>query len=132
MLTPMVKWAQNDALIYLTVVLTDVTGPQVKITQDALSFVATGVGAQGENIYHLNIHFFDKISVEESSYDVLERNVTFRISKQNKDEEWPRLMKDNIKPVWLKIDFDKWKVCFFFTPKSLITQLSGQFVRIMC
>ena len=72
----------------------------------------TGVGAQGRNIYHLNIEFFDHISTEESSYEVLHRHVAFKIVKKHKDEEWPRLMKERSKPAWLKIDFEKWKVRF--------------------
>ena len=110
MLTPIVKWAQNKSTIDLTVVLTDVTNPQIDITEDSLSFVGTGVGAQGENMYQLSIDFFDYVSVCESSYEVLQRHVAFKIVKKDKQEEWPRLMKEKSKPAWLKIDFEKWKV----------------------
>ena len=41
MLTPIVKWAQNDDVIDITLLLTDVCDPVVEISQGALSF--TGI-----------------------------------------------------------------------------------------
>ena len=114
MLTPIVKWAQNGPIIDLTIVLTDVSNPEVRIAQSAISFTGVGVGAQGENMYHVDIDLFNNIVVEESSHHVQQRHVAFKLTKKDPEEEWPRLLRVKSKPSWLKIDFDKWKVLYLF------------------
>lgn len=108
MLTPVVKWAQNGSIIDLTIDLSDVKSPDIELTQDALHFRGFGHGAQGEDVYQVEISFYDVIDREKSSYNVSDRKVTFKLMKSG-DEEWPRLLKEKQKPVWLKVDFEKWK-----------------------
>ncbi|XP_057299973.1 very-long-chain (3R)-3-hydroxyacyl-CoA dehydratase-like [Hydractinia symbiolongicarpus] len=106
-LTPIVRWAQNGPTIDLTVDLIDVKKPKIVLDETTLEFRGFGHGAQGENIYQFNLEFFSKIDYKDSNYKVTERNVSFQLKKQVKGEEWPRLLKSEQKPGWLKVDFDK-------------------------
>ena len=39
----------------------------------------------------------------------MDRAVEFNLTKDGPALFWPRLTRDDPKPAWLRIDFDKWK-----------------------
>ena len=47
---------------------------------------------------------------QKSTYRVLDRNVEINLAKADKSDPWPRLTYNKQKPVWLRLDFDKWKL----------------------
>lgn len=109
-LSPIVRWAQNGPQIDITIDLSDVSNPQIDLTETSLNFAGYGHGGHGEDMYTVNFEFYNKIDYIDSTHVVTDRNVSFKIMKQVKSEEWPRLLKDTRKPAWLKIDFDKWLI----------------------
>ena len=55
------------------------------------------------------IEFFLPVDVDESSYEVRDREIRIAVKKKEADW-WPRLLYEQQKLPWLKIDFDRWKV----------------------
>ena len=63
MLTPIVKWAQNDDVIDITLLLTDVSDPVVEISQGALSFTGTELFKNYPPPPHLGGKYFGQNSL---------------------------------------------------------------------
>jgi len=117
-LTPFVYWAQTEGEITLRVDIqldglsTDGTvrkrsGPQVCIEDEEVEVTANGVGAQSGN-YHFVLKFYMPIDSQQSSYQVRDNGIQITLVKKEKDW-WPRLIYQQHKLPWLKIDFDRWK-----------------------
>ena len=61
-LTPQVKWAQNPEALSLTVCLSQIFKPEIKINGNTLEFLCSGVGAAGERRnYEFELEFFDHV-----------------------------------------------------------------------
>ncbi|XP_031564729.1 very-long-chain (3R)-3-hydroxyacyl-CoA dehydratase-like [Actinia tenebrosa] len=109
-LTPIVRWAQTKERLYLTIELSDVQYPTIDLNEDRLIFKAYGHGARGESNYQLEVNFLEPIDPSASSHSLLERYVDFSIAKcKGREFFWQRLVNQEKKPHWLKINFDKWK-----------------------
>eukprot|EP00795_Rhopilema_esculentum_P006024 gene6024-11395_t len=80
--------------------------PIIDISDENISFKCFGFGARGENYYDVSLDLFGKIDLEKSTHNVTDRCMTFSLAKVGKDS-WPRLLKNQQKPEWLKVDFDK-------------------------
>ena len=107
---PIICWAQNKEWLFLTLELTDVQYPAIELTSTRLVFQGFGHGARGEQQYHVDINFYKPVDVSGSTHKVLDRHVKFSIAKVSGEQEfWPRLLGDEQKPAWLKIDFDRWQ-----------------------
>lgn len=107
---PMVRWAQSKERLFLTLELTDVQYPAVELTSTRLVFQGFGRGARGEQQYHVDINFYKPVDITASNHKVLDRYVEFSIAKQaGQHEFWPRLIVDEQKPAWLKVNFDRWQ-----------------------
>ncbi|XP_078375292.1 very-long-chain (3R)-3-hydroxyacyl-CoA dehydratase-like [Oculina patagonica] len=107
---PIIRWAQSKERLFLTLELTDVQYPAVELTSSRLVFQGFGHGARGEHQYHVDINFYKPVDITASSHKVLERYVEFSIAKLPGEHEfWPRLIVDEQKPAWLKINFDRWQ-----------------------
>lgn len=107
---PIIRWAQSKESLFLTVELSDVQYPVVELTSTRLVFQGFGHGARGEQHYHVDINFYKPVDIKESSHKVLDRYVGFNIAKVAGEHEfWPRLLLDEKKPAWLKINFDRWQ-----------------------
>ncbi|XP_073244120.1 very-long-chain (3R)-3-hydroxyacyl-CoA dehydratase-like isoform X2 [Porites lutea] len=107
---PMVRWAQSKERLFLTLELTDVQYPAVELTSTRLVFQGFGHGARGEQQYHVDINFYKPVDITASNHKVLDRYVEFSIAKQaGQHEFWPRLIVDEQKPAWLKVNFDRWQ-----------------------
>lgn len=109
-LKPIIRWAQSKEKLFLTLELTDVQYPAVELTSNRLVFQGFGHGARGEHQYHVDINFYKPVDITASSHKVLERYVEFSIAKLPGEHVfWPRLIVDEQKPAWLKVNFDRWQ-----------------------
>ena len=107
--SPFVYWAQNDSTIFLRVDLRNVRQHNVAIIEEGIEVSATGLGGQGkETNYHFTIEFFLPVNPDESVYEVRETDIRINIRKKDQDW-WPRLLYEQKKLPWLKIDFDRWQ-----------------------
>ncbi|RUS17388.1 HSP20-like chaperone [Endogone sp. FLAS-F59071] len=106
-LAPEVLWAQRDNLIYLTIQVSDISEPIIKLDDKKLYF--KGKGEQEQRTYEVDLEFFGDVDPEASKQQLTARNLSFIIYKKGKHGFWPRLLKDKIKPHFLKTDFAKWR-----------------------
>lgn len=108
---PIIRWAQSKEKLFLTLELSDVQYPAVELTSTRLVFQGFGRGARGEQQYHVDLNFYRPVDIKASSHKVLDRYVEFSIAKLAGEHEfWPRLLADEQKPAWLKINFDRWQI----------------------
>ncbi|KAL8709226.1 MAG: hypothetical protein Q9220_005969 [cf. Caloplaca sp. 1 TL-2023] len=112
--TPEVTWAQRSSatdaeknFIYLTIAAPDI--PKIDVDLKATSLTFTGHSETKETTYHVELEFYAEIDVENSKTHHTSRDVFFTLrKKEQKEEYWPRLLKDSKKMHFLKTDFDKW------------------------
>ncbi len=128
-LSPLVYWAQTESHVYLRADLRDVHSHDVCIEEEEveLSAVAKGAGGDGNGYvnanlphvhglaicvpcrrYHFVIEFFLPVDKSDSDYEIRDRDIRFTFRKKEADW-WPRLLYENVKVPWLRIDFDKWQ-----------------------
>ena len=112
-LKPFVYWAQTETDVFLKVDVKKVEEkPNVCIEEEEIEFTAKGIGSQGDGLvqkYHFVIEFFLPVDPSRSVVDVVE-DKEVRICLKKKDPDWwPRLLYEQKKLAWLKIDFDKWR-----------------------
>lgn len=105
---PFVYWAQNRSYILLRVDLKDVKNPDVQVNENCVKCSTLGVGARGNLLYEFELELNANIDPLKSQYRVTPRQIDISLRKED-DEWWPKLTSSNIKPTWLKIDFDRWK-----------------------
>ena len=83
--------------------------PEVCIESDEIEVSAVGVGAQsGPSNYHFVLEFYLPVDTEKSSYQVRDNGIQITLVKKERDW-WPRLIYQQHKLPWLKIDFDRWR-----------------------
>lgn len=84
----------------------DCENPTVKVEKNKLEYSATTAdGSKYENTLEL----FGEVDVDQSKWHNHARGAEFVLIKSKQDEPyWPRLLKDNSKKHWLKVDFNKW------------------------
>uniref|UniRef100_UPI00398EEB4C very-long-chain (3R)-3-hydroxyacyl-CoA dehydratase n=1 Tax=Pristiophorus japonicus TaxID=55135 RepID=UPI00398EEB4C len=105
-LTPHVYWAQRHQELLLRVDLSDVQKPDIKITENTLSFRAHGHGAKGDNAYEFHLTFLETVNPE-PVFKATERQVNITVKKME-NRWWDRLTKQEKKPIFLAPDFDRW------------------------
>ncbi|KAM4748629.1 very-long-chain (3R)-3-hydroxyacyl-CoA dehydratase 3 isoform 2-T2 [Rhinophrynus dorsalis] len=103
-LTPQVYWAQRHHELYLRVELSDVQDPDITITDNVLHF--KGHGAKGVNTYEFSLEFFEPVKPKFLQRST-ERQVGLTV-KKSESRWWPRLTKQERKPLFLAPDFDRW------------------------
>ena len=81
--------------------------PEVCIESDEIEVSAVGVGAQSGN-YHFVLEFYLPVDTEKSSYQVRDNGIQITLVKKERDW-WPRLIYQQHKLPWLRIDFDRWR-----------------------
>uniref|UniRef100_A0A8C5M6U5 Very-long-chain (3R)-3-hydroxyacyl-CoA dehydratase n=1 Tax=Leptobrachium leishanense TaxID=445787 RepID=A0A8C5M6U5_9ANUR len=105
-LTPQVFWAQKHHELYLRVELSDVQNPDISISENVLYFKALGHGAKGVNTYEFSLEFLEPV-ISQVLQKSTHRHVTITL-KKNESKWWPRLTKQERKPLFLSPDFDRW------------------------
>ncbi|XP_015907584.2 prostaglandin E synthase 3 isoform X1 [Parasteatoda tepidariorum] len=104
--SPPVQWAERKNLVYVFFHVTDTKKPKIKLDTDKLYFRArNGEGQEFET----TLHFFKDVNVETSKYSVTDRGIDFILKKVEAGPYWNKLLKDNKKYPWLKIDFNRWR-----------------------
>jgi len=104
---PGCMWAQHPKHIILSIQLTDVNNPIIKVEPTKLYF--KGVGGTEKKEYEVEMEFFKKINVEKSKQAVRPREVSFILEKEEEGPYWDRLLAAKVKQPWLRIDFKNWK-----------------------
>ncbi len=107
--SPFVFWAQSDTHVYLKVDVKEVSRCHVRIEEEGVEFSAVGIGGHGQPMnYEFSVEFYLPVDAEASGYEVGEREVAIKLVKKESDW-WPRLLYEQKKLPWLKIDFDRWR-----------------------
>lgn len=99
-------WANQRKRILLTICLTDVTEPVIRLGRKKLYFKAAG-GCE-QKLYEVEMEFFKEIDIKRSRYDVRPREVTFILEKEA-EMSWERLLATSQKQPWLRVDFKNWR-----------------------
>ncbi|KAL1488427.1 hypothetical protein ABEB36_014900 [Hypothenemus hampei] len=107
-LSPFVYWAQNENKIFLKIDLKDVKNHTIDFESKFITFIGTGRGAYGYEQYNFTLQFFEKIKEKDSIVKINDYCINVTLIKQESGW-WPRLISTPQKPLWLKIDFDKWQ-----------------------
>jgi len=106
-LTPSVSWAQRPKIIFLTINVSDVENPEIKVEKDSLFF--KGNGGADKAAFELNMKFLKEVDPEATKYQVRPRCIEFALEKAEEGPYWERLLAEKTKQHWLKVDFGKWK-----------------------
>ncbi|XP_023340914.1 prostaglandin E synthase 3 isoform X2 [Eurytemora carolleeae] len=104
---PGCTWAQRPKHIILTICLTDVKDPVIKVEPGKLYF--KGVGGTEMKEHEVEMVFFKPIDVEKSKFGVRPREISFVLEKQEEGPYWDRLLETKVKQPWLRVDFKNWK-----------------------
>ncbi|KAL1434697.1 hypothetical protein MTO96_011402 [Rhipicephalus appendiculatus] len=66
------------------------------------------VGGPDSKPHQVTLRFLHPIKPEESRYVVRPRGTEFVLAKAEEGPFWKRLLQDDVKHHWLKVDFNKW------------------------
>jgi len=103
---PSAVWAQRKEVVFLSFLLHDVKGLDLKIEADKLHFS----GKSDDKQYSADLELFAEVDPEKSKYVVKDRLIDVTLQKKNTEAAfWPRLLKASGKAGWLKTDFGRWK-----------------------
>ncbi|KAF6217184.1 hypothetical protein GE061_001538 [Apolygus lucorum] len=107
--SPFVYWAQDAKNIYLKVDLKDIKDEKVTLSQETLVMSAYGIGAHGPSNYAFTLNFYGDLEAYDEVHQTKSSPRAFMFTlKKAHNSFWPRLIKHQQKPAWLKIDFDRW------------------------
>lgn len=101
------SWAQRKDLLFLTIGVDDCKNADLKVEDDKLYFKGTG-GADKRD-YEVTIEFFKDINSEKARRTPSDRVIQYVLPKKEAGPFWPRLLKQEKKVPWVKVDFEKWK-----------------------
>jgi len=107
-LCPFVYWAQSNKDISLRVDLKDVKDPDITIEEEEIEFSCIGTGSQGQQKYEFLLEFYLPVEKDSAVCTVYDREILIKVQKKDEDW-WPRLLYEQKKMPWLKIDFDRIK-----------------------
>jgi len=107
-LCPFVYWAQTNKDISLRVDLKDVKDPDITIEEEEIEFSCIGTGSQGQQKYEFLLEFYLPVDKDSAVCTVYDREILIKVQKKDEDW-WPRLLYEQKKMPWLKIDFDRIK-----------------------
>jgi prostaglandin-E synthase len=99
---PNIKWAQRKDKLFITIDATEVKDPKIDILDGR---ILKFEGSNSEHVYSLEIELYDEVVKEESKNILESRNIFLNIKKKTKGPYWPRLIKDNHKYNWIRVDW---------------------------
>ncbi|KAL3371417.1 hypothetical protein AABB24_008123, partial [Solanum stoloniferum] len=104
---PTIKWAQRSDKLFITVELPDAKNVKLKLEPEGKFLFSATAGA--DNVpYEVDLDLFDKINVDESKSSTTSRSIVYLVKKAE-EKWWSRLIKqEGLRPVFLKVDWDKW------------------------
>ncbi|CAG9765409.1 unnamed protein product [Ceutorhynchus assimilis] len=106
--SPFVYWAQNENKLFLKIDLKDVQQPLIDVDEKLISFDGLGRGALGTKEYSFKLNLFEGINSKEKNVKITDNCINITLNK-TQPGWWPRLTSTPQKPIWLKIDFNKWQ-----------------------
>ncbi|KAF8072731.1 P23-1 [Scenedesmus sp. PABB004] len=113
-LIPTVKWAQREAVVYLTIDVQDSKEPKLEVTNSEdgknghLTYRATASGGVEDQEYALDLMLYGGVDKEKSRITISPRSV-FLVLEKSEAGTWPRLTKDTGRHLsHIKVDWDKW------------------------
>lgn len=104
-LPPQILWAQRNDKVFVSIQLDDVSDENITVNTEKLTFS----GKSRNKNYAVDLEFNGSIIPEESKQRKGGREYFFELKKKEEGPYWPRLLKDNKKRQYLKIDFNRWK-----------------------
>ncbi|XP_058531369.1 putative protein PTGES3L isoform X2 [Ochotona princeps] len=99
-------WYDRPKYVFMEFCVEDSTDVQVVIEDHRLMFSCKN--ADGVEL-HNEIEFYAKVNCKDSQDKRSSRSITCFVRKWKEKVAWPRLTKEDIKPVWLSVDFDNWR-----------------------
>lgn len=117
-----ILWAQRKRFVFLKIEARnlDPQGLDIQILPPN-QIKLEGKNRLNNQSYHVNIELYHNIWLEKSSYTITDLSVKFNITKKNRKLGfWPRLLKQEGKFRFLKIDWEKWQDPDYIDPKNLL------------
>ncbi|XP_050791312.1 putative protein PTGES3L isoform X3 [Gopherus flavomarginatus] len=99
-------WYDRPWYIFLEFCVEDSTDVKVDIEDHRVVFSCKN--ADGVEMYN-EINLYARVNSKDSQQKRSDRSITCFVRKWKEKVGWPRLTKENIKPVWLFVDFDNWR-----------------------
>uniref|UniRef100_A0A452H6K2 CS domain-containing protein n=1 Tax=Gopherus agassizii TaxID=38772 RepID=A0A452H6K2_9SAUR len=99
-------WYDRPWYIFLEFCVEDSTDVKVDIEDHRVVFSCKN--ADGVEMYN-EINLYARVNSKDSQQKRSDRSITCFVRKWKEKVAWPRLTKENIKPVWLFVDFDNWR-----------------------
>lgn len=106
-ITPMVKWAQREDKVFVTVEVTNSNDVKIDIAPEG-KLTCSGKFGPDQAEFESTLEFHAGFDVEASKQLCNQNRLFFTLAKKE-EGWWPRVTKEKVKLAWLKIDFDKWK-----------------------
>jgi len=98
--------AQRKDRLYIKIDVSDSKNVDIKLDP---SGKLTFKGISDNKTYESDLPLLHEVNVEESKWVVRPRYVDFLIKKKESGPYWPRLLKDEGKKSFLKVDWSHWK-----------------------
>ncbi|XP_012788253.2 putative protein PTGES3L [Sorex araneus] len=99
-------WYDRPKYVYMEFCVEDSTDVQVLIEDHRIVFSCKN--ADGVELYN-EIEFYAKVNCKDSQDKRSGRSIRCFVRKWKEKVAWPRLTKEDNKPVWLSVDFDNWR-----------------------
>ncbi|XP_018415652.1 PREDICTED: putative protein PTGES3L [Nanorana parkeri] len=101
-----VLWYDRARYVYMEFCVENSQDVKVEIEDNKVIFSCLNE----DNIQMYNeIKLYDRVQPKDSREKRSDRSITCFLRKWKEKVAWPRLTKDNDKPVWLHVDFDNWR-----------------------
>ncbi|XP_034883085.1 putative protein PTGES3L isoform X1 [Mirounga leonina] len=99
-------WYDRPRYVFMEFCVEDSTDVRVLIEDHRIVFSCKN--ADGVELYN-EIEFYAKVNSKDSQDKRSGRSITCFVRKWKEKVAWPRLTKEDVKPVWLSVDFDNWR-----------------------
>ncbi|XP_027372773.1 putative protein PTGES3L isoform X1 [Bos indicus x Bos taurus] len=99
-------WYDRPKYVFMEFCVEDSTDVHVLIEDHRIVFSCKN--PDGVEFYN-EIEFYAKVNCKDSQDKRSGRSITCFVRKWKEKVAWPRLTKEDIKPVWLSVDFDNWR-----------------------
>nr|KAF6309248.1 prostaglandin E synthase 3 like [Pipistrellus kuhlii] len=99
-------WYDRPRYVFMEFCVEDSTDVRVLLEDHHIVFSCKN--ADGVEMYN-EIEFYAKVNSKDSQDKRSGRSITCFVRKWKEKVAWPRLTKEDIKPVWLSVDFDNWR-----------------------
>ncbi|XP_077020394.1 putative protein PTGES3L isoform X2 [Tamandua tetradactyla] len=99
-------WYDRPKYVFMEFCVEDSTDVHVLFEDHRIVFSCKN--ADGVELYN-EIEFYAKVNSKDSQDKRSSRSITCFVRKWKEKVAWPRLTKEDIKPVWLSVNFDNWR-----------------------